>query len=55
MTSSKFDRGEPELAGLIFTLCMHVGGFVAVEAREEKSIGSRDPLDSWHSELRLSP
>jgi hypothetical protein len=53
MSASKLERFEPELAGLVFTLCMHVRRFVAVGAREEKSLGSWDSLDSRPSDAQL--
>src|SRR5947207_9323811 len=49
MTSRQFDRFEPEFAGATPPLHMDVRRLIAVEAREEEPVRSRDVLDPWHS------
>src|SRR5436309_1329518 len=51
VATSQLDRLEPELAGAVLSLDVHVRGLIAVEAGEEDSIGPRDALDSWHCRI----
>src|SRR5438094_8755944 len=48
VATSQLDRLEPELAGAVLSLDVHVRRLIAVEAGEEEPIGPRDALDSWH-------
>jgi hypothetical protein len=50
MTSRQFNLSEPEFAGATPSLHMDVRRLIAVEAREEEPIRSRDVLDPWHSQ-----
>jgi hypothetical protein len=51
VAASQFDRFEPELAGAVLSLDVHVRRLIAVEAGEEDPVRPRDALDSWHSEM----
>src|SRR5574341_2517127 len=49
VVASQLERVEPELAGGVVSLDVHMRRFVAVEAREEHPVWARDALDPWHS------
>src|SRR6266542_5420196 len=51
VATSQLDRLEPELAGAVLSLDVHVRRPIAVEAAEEDPIRPRDALDSWHCGL----
>jgi len=53
VVASQLDRFEPELAGAVLSLDVHVRRLVAVEAGEEKPIRPGDALDPWHSVMPL--
>jgi hypothetical protein len=55
VTPGQLDRFEPELAGAVLSLDVHVRRFIAVETREEEPIRPRHAPDSWHSETSFPP